>query len=384
MKKTIIFFHPSSDLYGADKILIYVMKNYQDYNKVLVLRVNGPLIELVQKELPDVKIIIISSLPVIAKKNITPKGIVEFFFSFISFQSKVKKLVKLKPDIVYLNTLAVVPVLLLSSLHRAKKIVHVHEILNNSNILQRTINKIAMKRSDALICVSNAVRTNMELALPEMKDKLYVVHNGINFRNISSIDDNFFQVDTMKLNFVLIGRIKPTHKGQNLLLDAISKLDTKYLNSIHFYFVGDTVPGQEFMLKEVKDKIASLNLIDYVDIVSFITNIEYIYQKIDVVIVPSVFDDPFPTTVLEGMFFSKPIIGTYVGGIPEMIEDKVTGFIVERDNANDLSDKIAYFIENPEQIKKMGSKGKILFSKCFSEENFNESYLNVLNKIIKD
>ena len=50
--KKIVFFHPSSELYGADKILIYVMRNYTDYERVLILRSYGPLVDLVKDELP--------------------------------------------------------------------------------------------------------------------------------------------------------------------------------------------------------------------------------------------------------------------------------------------------------------------------------------------
>tara|TARA_B110000908_G_C10241933_1_gene446577 strand:- start:79 stop:1227 length:1149 start_codon:yes stop_codon:yes gene_type:complete len=376
--KKICFIHPSSELYGADKILIYVMKNYFDYQKVLILRSEGPLVALVQKELPDVDIRIIPSLPIIAKKNLKLSGVFKFLLSLFTFPSKIKDIRKENPDIVYLNTLAVLPMLFYFS-SSVKKVIHIHEILKNDNFLHRSINKIALIKSDILICVSKAVKNNMEFGSGLKKDKLKLINNGISFKK--NIHDNLpFNIDKTKTNFVLIGRIKPSHKGQNLLIEAISKLNKAILENAHFFFVGSTVTGQEYMLDEVKNYIKILNLNKIITIIPFVENIEIVYKNIDVVIVPSVFDDPFPTTVLEGMFFSKPIIGTNVGGIPEMIEDEITGFISERDSITDLSNKIKYFIEFPGKIIEMGKKGNNRFMLYYSEKSFNERYRRMIEK----
>ena len=88
--KKIVFFHPSSELYGADKILIYVMKNYADYDRVLILRSYGPLIDLVKDELPDVNIKIIPEMPIIAKANLKLTGIVNFLKSILHFNTLLK------------------------------------------------------------------------------------------------------------------------------------------------------------------------------------------------------------------------------------------------------------------------------------------------------
>ncbi|GHT06110.1 glycosyl transferase [Bacteroidia bacterium] len=379
MKNKILFFHPSSELYGADKILVYIMKNFPDDEKNLILRTDGPLIDLVKKECPDVNIHIIPTLPVIAKKNFTPIGIFKFIAAWTTFKKNVNQVVQEAPTIVYLNTLAVVPILCYYK--HTKKIVHIHEILKNNNLLHRIINKMAIKKSDALICVSNAVRDNLlEIAPPQEAEKIRLVHNGITFQTQSTESNPVFETDPQKLNFALIGRIKPTHKGQCLLLDAIAKLPFDRLSRCHFYFVGSPVPGQEYMQDEVVAKINDLNLNEKVTIIPFVKEIEQVYQKMDAVIVPSTFEDPFPTTVLEAMFFAKPVIGTQMGGIPEMIQDKETGFLVNKNDADDLAAKISYFIDNQNVINEMGEKGKLYFEKHFSEESFVHRY----NKSLKD
>ena len=382
-KKVIMFFHSSAELYGSDKILVCVMKNYPDYKRILVLPFSGPLEQLAMKELPDIEIKIIPFLPVLRKKSMTLTGVLAFLWSLILFRFEMKKLMRAKPNVLYLNTLAVIPVLFYCPASGVKKIVHVHEILKNDHIFNRIINKIALKRSSALVCVSGAVKKNLEKALPGTESKLWLVYNGIHFDREDDLPDYPFRANSSKLNFVLMGRIKPTHKGQNLLLEAIGKLKPEYLKKVHFYFVGSPAPGQENMLREVQSKILLLGLENYVEVIPFVKRAECVYSKVDVVIAPSVFDDPFPTTVLEGMFFCKPVIGTSVGGIPEMIEDGITGFVVGKNSSEGLRDKIIYFIEHPEKIKEMGDKGHERFSKNFTEDCFSERYRGAMEVILE-
>ena len=378
--KKIIFFHPSSDLYGSDKILIYVMKNYEGFHKTLILKSNGPLVDLIREEIPEVEIKIFPFLPIIARNHLNFKGILNFLVSIFIFFIKTKSIRNDENDVIYLNTLAVLPMLFYFT--KTKKITHIHEILNNRRFIHRMINKIAIVKSDLLICVSKAVKSNMELASISNREKIKLVYNGISFdENLNSAPTPFI-IDKNKINFCLIGRIKPSHKGHNLLVDAISELSVTSLNNSHFYFVGSTVKGQENILDDLKSKIHELNLENNITILSFVKNIDIIYKNIDVAIVPSVFDDPFPTTVLEAMFFCKPVIGTNVGGIPEMISDKETGFIVKRDCSKELSQKIYYFIQNQNKIEEFGKLGRIKFNSNFSKKSFDKNYRNLLNKYI--
>lgn len=376
--KSIVFFHPSSELYGADKILVYIMKDFPGYRKKLVLLEDGPLVKLVKEEIPDVEVSIEPTMPKMAKMYLKGTGIFRFIINLFRFNKVVKEIKKSNPDIVYINTLALGCVLYYFSNAKYKKIVHVHEILKNDSFMHRIINKMALKKADALICVSDAVRSNLqELGY---SNKLRTVYNGITFSEKNTKDE--FSVDRSKMNFALIGRIKPQNKGQILLLEAFGKLDKKLIEKCHLYIIGSPVPSQEYMLKEVEDKISELHLESIVSIVPFINNIECVYKAMDVICVPSVFDDPFPTTVLEAMFWSRPVIGTNTGGIPEMIDDNVTGFVCKRNDAVDLKDKIEYCLSNPDKIECMGQAGRKRFEEHFTQKAFDGRFVKNINEIL--
>lgn len=81
------------------------------------------------------------------------------------------------------------------------------------------------------------------------------------------------------------------------------------------------------------------------------------YKCADIFVFPSKCDS-FAKVLIEAMYMSLPCIAANINAIPEIIEDNVTGFIVELDNVNELADKIVYFYENENLIEKMGKIGR--------------------------
>ena len=365
---SIVFFHPSSELYGADKILTYVLRAHSEFSsKILILPSNGPLVDLLHHQFPDLQIIIEPRMPIVARKNLHPLGILRLIRDLCCFYRLYY--IARESDVLYFNTLAVLPVLFFFRTDSIK-VLHVHEILDNSNILNKVLNKIALKHSDVILCVSKAVLKNLSIvSSSKCASKLKLLHNGINFANCKNVEEKSFVLKPNAFNFVLVGRIKPSHKGQLLVLEAISKLPQDILLKTHFYFVGSCVKGQEYMMSELEHCITEKKLESFVSILPFIKNIETIYEQADVSLVPSLFEDPFPTTVLESMYFKKPVIGTKVGGIPEMIIDNVTGFLCDKE-PDEIANKISYFVTHPQAIIEMGENGRTYFEKEFTDDAF--------------
>ena len=68
------------------------------------------------------------------------------------------------------------------------------------------------------------------------------------------------------------------------------------------------------------------------------------YHSSDAVAVPSVYFDPFPRSNLEAMACHKPVVGTCYGGTPEIVQDGITGFIVNPFNTGSMAEKLIYFL----------------------------------------
>ena len=90
------------------------------------------------------------------------------------------------------------------------------------------------------------------------------------------------------------------------------------------------------------------------------------YYSSDVVVVPSMYLDPFPTMNLEAMACKKPVVGTFFGGTKEIVQDKVTGYIVDSLNLDAITEKVIDLLRNPKKAQQFGKVGHERVKKYFN------------------
>ena len=91
-----------------------------------------------------------------------------------------------------------------------------------------------------------------------------------------------------------------------------------------------------------------------------------IISESKMVVVLSLYLDPFPTVNLEAMASGKPIVGTCFGGTPEAVANNETGYIVNPYDEKELAAKIIDLLKNPEKAKLFGTNGRHRVEKFFS------------------
>lgn len=109
-----------------------------------------------------------------------------------------------------------------------------------------------------------------------------------------------------------------------------------------------------------------------------------LYEEADVVVYPTVGDEPYGLVPLEAMSMERPVIGSRSGGITETIIEGKTGFLVERDDAAALADGVEWLFRNPERSRHMGRVGRRHVVAHFNGRDYatrlHEQYLNPCNK----
>jgi glycosyltransferase involved in cell wall biosynthesis len=136
-----------------------------------------------------------------------------------------------------------------------------------------------------------------------------------------------------------------------------------------FYWAGDGPYVQE-ILKELKKypNFKWMGRLDYPGKVrQFLSEID-VYALISGI-------DMSPLTLQEAQLMEKPVIATKVGGIPELMENKKSGFLVEKGNSKDLIEKILYLLENQEESKQMGINGRKFVEVNFSWNKIAEEFV---------
>jgi glycosyltransferase involved in cell wall biosynthesis len=177
------------------------------------------------------------------------------------------------------------------------------------------------------------------------REKISVIKNGIDVDNFAPPRRRH---DPLTLGFV--GHLGK-HKGLDILLHALSLIEAK---KFRLLVVGT---GEE--VEPLKAFCRELGLQRHVTFHGHVNNqrIASIYQQIDVLIVPSVWPENSPVTITEAMASGIPVIASEIGGIGELVEDGVTGFLVPVRDSQAMAERIRRFIDRPDLRQEMGQKG---------------------------
>ena len=152
------------------------------------------------------------------------------------------------------------------------------------------------------------------------------------------------------------------------------------LPDVHFYWVGFG-KYQDRILQELSsfDNFHWLGKFSWEE---YPENIRQFFTEIDVYALPTGMDAA-PLSCKEAMAMQNPVIATNVGGIPEIVSDGKTGFLVDEGNADQWIDKISFLLKNKNAAQEMGKSGRELISEKFNWDILAKSFLTLATPIIK-
>ncbi len=172
-------------------------------------------------------------------------------------------------------------------------------------------------------------------------------------------------------------------KGIFILLEALRELQKKELR-FHCTIVG----GESDITSEIlQRKLDEMELNDLVCFVGKKTGYDkqLIFYNADIFAFPTFYHyECFPLVLLEAMQFSLPVVSTFEGGIPDVVEDGVTGFLVPQRKADALAEKLELLIKDPGLRTQMGSAGRLKYEREFTLQIFEERLKQSLKKIISN
>jgi len=104
------------------------------------------------------------------------------------------------------------------------------------------------------------------------------------------------------------------------------------------------------------------------------------FKKADIFVHPT-FNDCLPLVLLEAMQYSIPIVSTFEGAIPDVVEDGISGFLVPQRDVGALANKLEVLIKDPVLRQKMGSAGRAKYDAQFTLERFERRMVEILNQV---
>ena len=106
------------------------------------------------------------------------------------------------------------------------------------------------------------------------------------------------------------------------------------------------------------------------------------FESADIFVFPTYYNnEAFSLVILEAMQCGLPVISTREGGIPDIVDDGITGYFVNKNDPKDLADKIEFLIYNPFLRKKMGAAGKKKLQNKFTISIWENNMFNILKEV---
>lgn len=223
--------------------------------------------------------------------------------------------------------------------------------------------------SNKIICVCREIEAEIFSFIPNillrplgLYKKMHVIHNWVDLSKYTSAK----KTTAERIVLGLLSRFDEPAKGIAILLYAMRDLKEAG------YEVSLKLGGDGHSKKKLTDLCETLSLANVVEFVGYVNNTKEFFSSIDILVLPS-FSEGFPFVILEAMASATPVIATNVGGVPEAVEDGVTGILVTAGSKDEIVEAVKKFIHNKEWIDKMGISGKqVVKSKFNVTDNTNK------------
>ncbi|MDQ0482434.1 glycosyltransferase family 4 protein [Guptibacillus hwajinpoensis] len=380
MKKNILFIHAGAEMYGADKVLLELIKGLDkdEFSPIVLLPTNGLLIDKLNSEKINTKVL---KFPVLRRKYFNFFGVFSYLFQLMIYTLVILIFMKKnRIDIVHTNTLAVLPAAIAAKILGVPNIWHVHEIITSPKILNKALSYFIYYFSNKIIVVSKAVGNHLCTTNKKISKKMSVIYNGIDtemynpkHKSISYKEKCGFSEDTRVIG--MIGRIN-RWKGQSYLLESMKEVLEDNPNS-HLLFVGGVFEDETIFREQLLVKIKDNNIENRVTVMDFQNDIHLIHGLFDVFILPSTEPDPLPTVVLEAMATGNPVVANAHGGSCEMVVDNKTGYLIPLGKKQLMAEKVTGLIKDKQLLSDMGIDARKRAVQSFSIKSYVNNFERV-------
>ena len=196
--------------------------------------------------------------------------------------------------------------------------------------------------------------------------RIQVVYSGVDLSLVEHVNAGVIR---KRYNFrpgqPLIGAVANLfpRKGYEYLLEALADV-RKAVPDVHCVIVGE---GDEGYHKQLLNLVRVRDLNSVVTFAGFQSNVMEYMADFDVVVLPSILEG-FGIVLLEAMAMGKPVVASRVGGIPEAVEDGVTGILVPPAHSRKLAEALVILLEDAKLRQSMGEAGRARVETLFSLE----------------
>jgi len=280
-------------------------------------------------------------------------------------------LARIRPDLVYINTAVSLAAAVSARSHGIPLVWHLRELpvweggeMRAPRTALPLVHHVLARWPHRVVANSRAVARG--LLGTRLAERAFVIPNAVS--------DDFFSrrgdptVTRAKLNLPLEGPIigvpgtlRPV-KGHEFFLRSVAPL-AKRRGDLHIAITGD---GDATFRESLQDLSRELAIVDQLTFLGTLEDMPSFYRAVDVICVPSR-SESFGRVVIEALASGVPLVATAVGGVPEIVEDAVTGDLVSYGDQDGLLRSLERLLDERDRAVKMAARGAELARQNYSE-----------------
>jgi len=254
-----------------------------------------------------------------------------------------------------------------------KIVLHMHND-HLSIRLFRPLYRRVLHKIDQVICVSEYIRRQAVRHFPEHAHRFSVALNATDPEVFKPYGDATMHTGALafepgKRHLLYVGRLVPI-KGVHVLIEAFPEIlrrhpDVRLVITGSSFFEGAARTDYERQLVALAQPVAS-NIV----FTGFLPHetLKYLYSAVDIVVMPSVWQEPLGLVMLEAMASGTLLVGSSVGGVPEVIDDGRNGLLVPAGDAGQLARAVCAALEDPASMRRMAQAGRDTIVEKFTWE----------------
>lgn len=353
-KVKVLFFFLSGDVYGGSKSLLSILSSLpyvsSSIQPIAVVPTMGRLTEELDQR----------GIPWIIHDLSEPRSFWEVPLLLISAYRWLRKL---KPSLLYINANAYWrPLEILAAKFMSIPVITHHRLVPDKLSPFHRYNSLVIANSNYVAGHITPYKNNIE-----------VLDNPVDLEafNHAVPNPDLYGILPGELSIFYIGQIKAI-KGVGVFLDAAEYI-IKLNPNIKFILIGDT--KDQAYADYIRSRIESIRQVRWM---GYEPKIECAYATADIIVMPSIWDEPFGRITIEAGAAAKPIVCSKVGGIPEIIRNGENGLLVPSNDAEKLSYALLDLIKNPELRFRLGKFGRLEVERRFAAPVVTRKLIKVL------
>jgi len=372
----VVVAHPSPDLYGSDRQLLESITAIVGRGGTvdLLLPADGPLLPLARDRGAQV---LVASFPVLRKRLLHPLRLPGLLWRSLTGTVRATRwLRRVRPDVLYVNTVTIPVWVLAGRLARVPVLVHVHEAEDGGRLVAAGL-AAPLLLARRVVANSAAAAAVLVAALPRLAARTEVVHNGVPAPPAPPADAAHAAGAPWRL--AAVGRLSP-RKGTDVALEAVALLAADGLD-VHLSVAGTPFEGYEWFVEQLQERAAQPDVAGRVELLGYVHPTWDLLAASDVVLVPSRVE-PFGNTAVEALLARRPVVASRTQGLAEVVRDGDTGLLVPPDDPRALADAVASLLRDDDRRSALARAGEDDAHDRFSTARYSARLLQVIDEVI--